>query len=155
MLTFSGTPKMPRGGSSAANESVNQLETVKNPTKQLKRERSSQLRHEPPQLSPVRQEYTREGQGRGVANRHEPGRLRKHLRGRWCSNITFAQYGLPFNSSFRVLRLNCFHHDAKSRFDGGELAPTGSGEVGRGWTGSPPGCDLPTVTIASPEGDSR
>jgi hypothetical protein len=29
------------------------------------------------------------------------------------------------------------------------------GEVGRGWTGSAPGCDLPTVTMASPEGDSR
>lgn len=51
--------------------------------------------------------------------------------------------------------MNCFHHEAKSRFDGGELEPTGSGEVGRGWTGSAPGCDLPTVTMASPEGDSR
>jgi hypothetical protein len=90
-----------------------------------------------------------------VANRREPERPRTHLRGRPRSNIAFTKNGLPFNSSFLVLRLNCFHHEAKSRFDGGELAPTGSGEVGRGWTGSAPGCDLPTVTMASPEGDSR
>jgi hypothetical protein len=47
-----------------------------------------------------------------------------------------------------VLRLNCFHHEAKSRFEGGELEP-GSGEVGSG-TGSAPECDLLTVTMANP-----
>lgn len=59
---------------------------------------------------------------------------------------------VPFSSSFLVLRLNCFHHEAKSRFEGGELEP-GSGEVGSG-TGSAPECDLLTVTMANP-GDSR
>lgn len=86
------------------------------------------------------------------ASRSAPG----HIYAVTCVlTIAFTKNGLPFNSSFLVLRLNCFHHEAKSRFDGGELAPTGSGEVGRGWTGSAPGCDLPTVTMASPEGDSR
>lgn len=65
-------------------------------------------------------------------NRHEPGRLRKDLCGRFCPDLSFTNYDVPFNSSFLVLRLNCFHHEAKSRFDGGELAPTGAGEAGRG-----------------------
>ena len=36
---------------------------------------------------------------------------------------------IPFMSSFRVLRLNCLHHDTKSRFDGGELEGTRFGEI--------------------------
>jgi hypothetical protein len=58
-----------------------------------------------------------------------PGVHRVYSLGRLCSEITFAGDNPPFNSSFRVLRLNCFHHDAKSRFEGGELEATGSGEV--------------------------
>jgi hypothetical protein len=55
---------------------------------------------------------------------------------------------VPFRSSFLVFRLNCLHHEARSRLDGGELEPTGSGEVGSGGMGSAAGCDLP-VTIAN------
>lgn len=157
MLTLSAIPKMPRGASTATNGSAYQFEKRRRAqTNQLETEQSPQLRQrKPQQLSSVRRgEYSRGIRG-VVANRRGPERLRKHLRGRLCSNIAFTKYGLPFNSSFLVLRLNCFHHEAKSRFEGGELAPTGSGEVGRGWTGSAPGCDLPTVTMASPEGDSR
>ena len=29
---------------------------------------------------------------------------------------------IPVSSSFFAFRLNCFHHDVKSRFDGGEGA---------------------------------
>lgn len=36
---------------------------------------------------------------------------------------------VPFSSSFLVFRLNCLHHDARSRFEGGELEVTGTGEV--------------------------
>jgi hypothetical protein len=61
------------------------------------------------------------------------------------SEITNA----PFSSSFLVFRLNCLHHDARSRLDGGEVAPTGSEEVAGNWTGSTPGCDLP-VTMVRP-----
>jgi hypothetical protein len=56
---------------------------------------------------------------------------------------------VPLTSSFLVLRLNCLHQDARSRFDGGEVAiPSWFPEGGRGWIGSVPGCDLP-VTIMS------
>lgn len=39
------------------------------------------------------------------------------------------QHHVPLTSSFRVFRLNCLHQEAKSRLEGGELEPVGSGEV--------------------------
>jgi hypothetical protein len=89
---------------------------------------------------------------RGVANHRVPRKVHQE---RLCTKncrlgrrIPDANRYVPFSSSFLVLRLNCFHHEAKSRFEGGELEP-GSGEVGSG-TGSAPECDLLTVTMANP-----
>lgn len=55
---------------------------------------------------------------------------------------------VPFNSSFLVFLLNCLHHEARSRLDGGELGSTGSGEVGSRGMGSAAGGGLP-VTMAN------
>ena len=60
---------------------------------------------------------------------------------------------IPFSSSLLVFRLNCLHHEARSRFEGGELEGTGSGDVGGSCTGSMPGCDLP-VTIVNSKSES-
>jgi hypothetical protein len=55
---------------------------------------------------------------------------------------------VPFGSSFLVFLLNCLHHDAKSRFDGGDAATNlgWAAVCGRELKASAPGCDLP-VTI--------
>ena len=56
---------------------------------------------------------------------------------------------IPFGSSFLVFLLNCLHQEAKSRFDGGEVAIASGGAAvgGSRCRGSTPGCDLPVVTI--------
>lgn len=56
---------------------------------------------------------------------------------------------IPFGSSFLVFLLNCLHHEAKSRFDGGEVAIASGGAAvgGSRCRGSTPGCDLPVVTM--------
>ena len=61
---------------------------------------------------------------------------------------TTKKANVPLISSFRLFLLNCFHHEARSLFDGGELEPTGSGDDTGSWTGSMPGCDL-SVTMVS------
>lgn len=56
---------------------------------------------------------------------------------------------IPFTSGLLVFRLNCLHHDAKSRFDGGESAPASNGPVvdGNAWTCSESDCGLPVIAI--------
>jgi hypothetical protein len=64
------------------------------------------------------------------------------------------KHHVPLTSSFLVFRLNCLHQDAKSRLEGGELEPVGSGEVAGSGTGSTPGCDLP-VTMVNRDREKR
>lgn len=145
MLTLSGTPKIPRGGSVAT---IRSAYHVRHMNEGLGQAGSLPMCHDRLRPLPVRRgDYARNL--RGVANHRVPRKVhQERLCGRLGRNIPDANRYVPFSSSFLVLRLNCFHHEAKSRFEGGELEP-GSGDVGSG-TESAPECDLLTVTMANP-----
>lgn len=90
------------------------------------------------------------GQPRDNTNGQASGSYHENGAAHTLAGERGMQMRVPFSSSFREFRLNCLHHEARSRLDGGDEAPTGSGDVGK-WTGSMPGCDFP-VTMAKPSG---
>ena len=54
------------------------------------------------------------------ARHHRPSQPRAAGCPRSCTSFTHTH--VPFGSSFLVFLLNCLHHEAKSRFDGGDAA---------------------------------
>lgn len=146
MLTFSGTPKMPRGCSDA-------------PRSQQIGSQAGMLLARGTGLQEVadccqRSQSTIHTQAVvdwGFRRTRDSPRPCQPRRAETRSSIHFSTLSdtdIPLVSSFLVeFRLKFLHHEAKSRFEGGELEGTGSGEVSGNWTGSRPGCDFPVTMV--------
>lgn len=149
MLTFNGTPKMPRGCSVAPGVST----LVRRQTLYQHQRATPPPSHWtlPTVVTPLltvlgTQETARLAASWPARSRRDGDQLglgRAHN----SSRITASTH-VPFDSSFLVeLRLKFLHQEARSRFDGGELEGTGSDEVAGNSTGSRPGCDLPVTMV--------